>query len=681
MQFVYPSVLWGLLAVTVPIIIHLFNFRKYKKIYFTNVKLLKDIQHQSKSKSKLKELLILCCRCLAIACLIIAFAQPYLKDNKSTINTGKKFVSIYIDNSFSTNNISKQGPIFEIEKNKAREIVKTFNENDKIQIITNDFEGKHQRFLTKEDAISTIDELKISAATKKISQILNRQTEFINSSTNQNKIIYYLSDFQKNTFNKTEIKSDSTININLIPIIPQNTNNVFIDSCWFETPIQRKGIIQKLHIVIKNNGDNTIENGTAKLFINNIQIAITSYSIAQNSKTEKVFTFECKNNGFNFGKIKLEDYPITFDDELFFTFNATPLIKVISINNNEQNSSAFKALFEADSLFDYQAFNEKNINYSSIKQSNVLILNEIENITSGLLAEISTFIKENGSVIIIPNENCNIDNYSKLLNSCALPTFLTKDTSKYKAETIEMQSDFFDGVFEKINNQMNLPSFKTFYNLNTNLKSNYENLILAQNKAPVLIRNKNQKFPQYLFCTPINLTNSNFSKHALFVPIFYKMSFSSIKQQPLFYTLGNNTFIETNYNFNKSENPPIIKQKDSKFEFIPEFKLIETKKQLYIRNLDLNPGYYTINTKDSVLAAIAFNYNKLESDLSFYSIDELKNSITKLNQQNIHLFDHETTENISASINSQNALKLWKIFLILSVFFILIESLIIRLLK
>jgi hypothetical protein len=681
MQFVYPSVLWGLLAVTVPIIIHLFNFRKYKKIYFTNVKLLKDIKHQSKSKSRLKEIIILCCRCLAIACLIIAFAQPFIQNKNSNINTGKKFISIYIDNSFSTNNLSKEGPIFEIEKNKAREIVKSLNENDKIQIISNDFEGKHQRLLTKEDAVSAIDELKISSATKKTHQILNRQTEFLNSSTNQNKAIYYLSDFQKSSFINTEIKTDSTININFIPFFPQKTNNVFIDSCWFETPVQQKGIIQKLHVIIKNNGDNVIESGTAKLFINNIQIAINSYSIAQNGKTEKVFTFESKNNGYNYGKIKIEDFPITFDDELFFTFNSTPLIKVISINNNEQNSVALKSLFGVDSLFYYQAFNEKNINYTEIKQCNILILNELENISSGLLSEITQFIKDSGSLIIIPHENCKIENYNALLQNCLLPTFLKKDTINSKAEFIETKNDFFDGVFEKLNNQINLPSFNTFFYINSIVKSNYESLIIAQNNTPILIRNKNQKFPQYLFCTPLNIKTSNFSKHALFVPIFYKMCFSSLKQQPLFYTLDNNIILETNFDFNKLENPPTITQIDSKFEFIPEFKLIETKKQIFIRNLNLNPGYYTINTKDSIIGVIAFNFNKTESDLNFYNVDELQNEIIQLNQKNIHLYNLENTENISATLNSQNAFKLWKIFLILSVFFILIESLIIRLLK
>src|SRR3954468_9797392 len=163
MMFVYPLFLWALAAITIPIIIHLFNFRRYKKVYFTNVKFLKELQQESKSKSRLKELLILAARCLAIACLVLAFCQPFIPGTDSgIINTGAKAISLYIDNSFSMENVNKQGPLLEIAKSRAKEVIKAFGVADRFQVITNDFEGKHQRFQTKEDALSAVDEIKIS---------------------------------------------------------------------------------------------------------------------------------------------------------------------------------------------------------------------------------------------------------------------------------------------------------------------------------------------------------------------------------------------------------------------------------------------------------------------------------------------------------------------------------------
>ena len=67
MNFLFPTFLFGLSAIAIPIIIHLFNFRKYKKIYFTNVQFLKELKQESDSKSKLKEWIILLLRILAIS--------------------------------------------------------------------------------------------------------------------------------------------------------------------------------------------------------------------------------------------------------------------------------------------------------------------------------------------------------------------------------------------------------------------------------------------------------------------------------------------------------------------------------------------------------------------------------------------------------------------------------------
>jgi hypothetical protein len=202
MMFVYPAFLWALAAVSIPIIIHLFNFRRYKKVYFTNVKFLKEIQHQSKSKSRLREILVLLARCLAICCLVIAFSQPIIKDKNTVIvNSGSKAISIYLDNSYSMQNVNKQGPLLEVAKTKAKEIVKAFSNGDKFQIITNDFEGRHQRFNSKEDVLNIIDEIKISSSVRFFSDVFKRQSEFLKSSNLVNKNLFAISDAQKSTFN------------------------------------------------------------------------------------------------------------------------------------------------------------------------------------------------------------------------------------------------------------------------------------------------------------------------------------------------------------------------------------------------------------------------------------------------------------------------------------------------
>ena len=79
MSFAYPEFLFALAAISVPIVIHLFNFRRFKKVYFSDIRFLKDVEIETKSRNKLKNLLILLSRILAITFLVMAFAKPVIQ--------------------------------------------------------------------------------------------------------------------------------------------------------------------------------------------------------------------------------------------------------------------------------------------------------------------------------------------------------------------------------------------------------------------------------------------------------------------------------------------------------------------------------------------------------------------------------------------------------------------------
>ena len=77
MEFVHPEILWGLGALAIPIIVHLLNFRRYKRVAFSHVAFLQQVERQTRSTQRLKHLLVLLARLLAITGLVLAFAQPF----------------------------------------------------------------------------------------------------------------------------------------------------------------------------------------------------------------------------------------------------------------------------------------------------------------------------------------------------------------------------------------------------------------------------------------------------------------------------------------------------------------------------------------------------------------------------------------------------------------------------
>ncbi|MBL7913119.1 MAG: BatA and WFA domain-containing protein [Bacteroidia bacterium] len=683
MMFVYPAFLWALAAVTIPIIIHLFNFRRYKKVYFTNVRFLKELQHQSKSKSRLREILVLIARCLAIACLVLAFCQPVLFDKDTVItNTGAKAVSIYIDNSFSMENVNKQGPLLEIAKNKAKEIIKAFGNGDKFQIITNDFEGKHQRFNSKEDAINVIDEVKISSATRLYSDVLKRQTEFLGSSNLADQKVYALSDAQETTFNLNEIQNDTTVKVTLVPLKANEVNNIYIDTCWFETPLQQKGFIQKLHANIVNYGNTNLEIGSAKLFLNKQQIAISSFSVEANSKKEIQFTFECKKEGVNYGSIKIEDFPITFDDELFFAFNSKVNVSVCLINGKEQTQdNAIATLFKTDSLFKLNSFSEQAIDFGAFKTSDVVILNQLAELSTGLMAEVTKFTNTGGSVVFIPAQNANIPSYNQALTMLQMPNLVALDSSKLKVDKIELASKFYAGVFEKISDRLNLPLVTNHYKLARTNSMDFETILMLQNSDALFGLSRKDNALVYLFSVPLNEKCTNFPKHALFVPTFYQICFNSLKSVPLSYQASSNVVINIKNDLATADQPPHIKQVGGLLDVIPESRVLNNGLALYTQRQISLPGFFEVQRNTTLLLPLAFNYSRKESNLKCQDVEQLKKIIDDKAFKNIQLIE-DTSVDITGQIQQgAEGKKLWKIFIILTLLFIGIEIALLRFLK
>src|SRR6201999_3773847 len=184
MHFLYPAFLFALAALAIPVIIHLFNFRKYQKVYFSNVQFLKEVQEQQASRRNLKERLILLARLLTILFLVLAFARPFIP-GKNAVNSGKQqAVSIFVDNSYSMQALNKEGSLLDEAKRRAKEIASAYNINDRFQLLTQDFEGKHQRLLSRDEFNDAVDAVKISPQSRNLQQIVSRQQSLLNTQPN-----------------------------------------------------------------------------------------------------------------------------------------------------------------------------------------------------------------------------------------------------------------------------------------------------------------------------------------------------------------------------------------------------------------------------------------------------------------------------------------------------------------
>lgn len=705
MSFLFPSFLFALSAIAIPIIIHLFNFRKFKTVYFSNVRFLKEVKEETQAKSKLKHLLVLASRILAITFMVFAFAQPFIPAENNQLQTGDKAISIFIDNSFSMEAINENGTLLDEAKKHALEITSSFKPSDRFQLLTIDFEGRHQRFVNKEEFATLVEEIKISPATRNISEIISRQTDALQTIQVNNKISFIISDFQKSNFNINGTdtfhkKNDSSILFNFVAVRAAERGNVFIDSCWFETPVRQFDQVEKLHVHIKNVSDKDLENNSIKLFINDVQKTPGSFNVDKMSDTEVVLTFTVKKTeaSANYGnksnskimhcRVELNDFPITFDDTFYFSFELAKNIPVLCINASDKNiktseSPYLNKLFAADSLFNFKNAKEDNLDYSTLSGNKLIVLNELKTISSGLAQELKRFMSNGGSVLIFPNPDSDLNTYKDFLISVKANYYQQLDTLITKVDKINLDDLIYKEVFDKktfTGGNLYLPIVNKHYTFSKTTKSNEEYLLKLQNGDAFLSKYEVEKGKLYLSAAPLQTNFSNFTKHALFVPTLYQIAIFSQNTQPLSYTIGDNSIVESGAVMTDKKMLH-IKSLNTNFDFIPEYKIINSKTEINVHNQITASGNYNLFDDQDLLTGFAFNFNRVESDLKCLNDDELKEQVNNNNLKNIIVLNTDS-KNLKEYLSEvEQGKKLWKFCIILALLFLAAEVVLIRFMK
>ena len=387
----YPLFLIGLAAVGIPIAIHLLQLRRYRKVYFSNVEMLEELESENRRQRNLRQLLILAARILAIVFLVLAFCQPVIPDKEVHLESGSTTVSVYIDNSYSMECGGMDGSLIEAARQKAREIAAAYSPGTQFQLLTNEAVGSQFRWLSREEFLDAVDEVAVGASAS-LSSIGLRQNDFLHSAPGANRHAYVISDFQRST----------------------------VDSLAFNSPAYFRGAVVRVEARVRNDGDKTVEKQPLRLVIGNRQRAVTSVDIAAHSSATAQMVFSIQDDSLMQGYVETTDYPVTFDDRMYFSIPVTPQVPMLVISGKGENAF-LQRLFKGDSLVDYRQEPYDHMDYAHLTESRFIVLDELHSIPSGLAQSIAQFVKEGGTLLVIPGEGAETSSYNQLLASLRAP--------------------------------------------------------------------------------------------------------------------------------------------------------------------------------------------------------------------------------------------------------------------
>ncbi|WP_417558851.1 BatA domain-containing protein [Mesoflavibacter zeaxanthinifaciens] len=643
MQFKNPELLYALFLLLIPIIVHLFQLRKFKKEAFTNVAFLKQVQLQTRKSAVIKKWLILVIRMALLAAIIIAFAQPFTSKN-TTVNTTRETV-IFLDNSFSMQSKGAKG---ELLKRAIQDLISTVPENEKLSLITNDDAFRNTTLKSINNAVLAID---YATTPLDYEAAFLKSKKYFSDAENTIKNLVFISDFQ-NKGKPLSVPTDSTITTHLVHLKPVNTNNIVVDSLAItkQTPTYLE-----LTVYLKNNGK-TVTNLPVSFFNNEALLAKTAVSF----KNETTTGFTIPNNTVINGKVAITDTNLQFDNSLFFNINLPQPINVLSINE-EANDSFLKRIYTKDE-FNYIASTINELNYSSISSQNLIILNELSQIPSALSTAIQSFTNNGGVLIIIPNETIDLKSYNSFLANNNLNTFTAAVSSEKRLTTINYSHPIYsNGVFENEVSNFQYPKVNSYYKQALQSASK----VLQLEDGSSFLSEQNNR---YVFTAALNTNNSTFQSINLIVPTFYNIARRSLKRPNLYFTIGRENTFDVSTTLQQDR---ILTLENANDNIIPRQHYFNNKVSITTNETPTRSGIYTIKNKEEILNSVSYNYSRDESLLNYHDLSTLEGVVIAN--------DVSTVFNTIKNDYKVNAL--WKWFVIFAIILLIIELLILKYFK
>lgn len=672
MQFLYPAFLFALLSLAIPVIIHLFYFRRFKKVYFSNVRFLKEIKEETSSRSRLRNLIVLAMRLLALLFLVLAFAQPFIPQDVE-VKQGAKAVSIFVDNSFSMSALSQDVPLVDRAKQRAREIVEAYSVEDQFQVLTNDFEGRHQRLVSREDALALIDEIGVSPAVRELSKVLARQEQTLNSGKYTNQVAYIISDFQRNI---TDIGNyaDSTFEINLVPLQSVQERNISIDTAWFETPVQLLNQTDQLVVRVSNYSGENAENIRLSLQYEGQSKPVGELSVPANSTVSDTVPFTILRTGWHEARLQLTDYPVQFDDSYCLAFNVAEKIKVLNIYETAPNRY-LESAFAGISYFEAKSSPSRSLDYSRFSENQLIVVDGLRSISSGLAAELLQYARSGGNVLVFPANDADLMSYRSFLTAFPANELMAFENVERQVGNINTQEFVFNDVFENAGANLKLPVTKGNFKFTNYNNRKEEQLLSYRDGSSFLSKYPIERGHLYICAAPMNEEINNLPLNGeIFIPMLYKMALSSGQKRPIAYTLGVDEVVSADHRTTSTE--MVYKLKGLGEEFIPQQRIVGSTVFLTLNEEVKEAGFYQLFMQsDTILQKMAFNYNRKESELDYYNPTDLQAWVG----DNAKVIDINDNTVLTAKIEERSkGVTLWRWCVILALLFLAAEVLLLR---
>lgn len=599
MTFLRPEILTALILLALPIIVHLFEFRIFKPTAFSNLLFLENLKQEQHRYQKLKKWLILLLRLGYFTGIILAFALPTIPEQRNIKQDAPVYL-LYLDNSFSTTAKGPSGASLLSEtKEELYQWSKSLDGNQ-INWFTNDTQFPNQSI---NDFQQTI--LSLSASPRQLTPeqvALNAQRMFAQMGASNRHLIWFTDHQDWSVPSNLE-----GIELTLRSLIAADRTNI----CLEKASIDRTDPDQTRLSVLLSNQINEEQSITIRVYKEDELFTQTGTKLSPGQ--DKIVDFDLGTLNKFKGMVTIEDRGLGYDDTLYFNVPPQPKVKVLSIG--QKSNAILRSIFdENDFSYDQRALG--NLDFSLIKDQNLIVLDQLSSINNALLGALNEHLLSGGGLVIIPEIEA-LETSEQLLNEFKLGRIISSNRQSRRVIEINAKDPFYKAIFEQNVADFQYPIIGQSFNVNTQLST----LLSFDQGTPYLFGRDGI----YYFTGPITGPGTNFDQSPLSVITLIQLARQTQIFPELYYPTISESSIENQTN-NASKRSVlagtliadqvvILAQKSE--QIIPRQQQMQDYISVDFEGIDFNSGHYSARLDENEIGGFSFNHPRNESHGSF----------------------------------------------------------------
>lgn len=684
MNFLNPVTLFGIFAAAIPLLIHLLTRTKSRIIPFSSLRFLKQLENQQNRRLRLRQLLLLILRTCIILLLVLAFARPTLRGrlDSALVSDAKSTMALIIDNSISMNRIEAGNTLFDSAKASAEQIVDAMQSGDQVFLLTTtdtSSELSHQNFFDPVALKRAIAGLKINYRMTDFSAALTAAHHRLSQSSDVNKEIYLIADFQESGFHESAEISRPGVHAYAVVKNRKSDVNAALQSLTLKSTILQKGKIAEISAKVANTGRQAIDNVVLQLFVDDNMVAQTDFQLQPGGSAAKIMRFTLERDGFSSAFATIEDDDLLDDNRRDLAFCVPDYIRVgiagMSAVEMRYLQMALQPEQVATPFFQLATISPSELSREASKPYDVLICDNLDQADEEMAEALAQFIDRGGGVIFILGENTNIRSFNTVLSpKLKLPKLgemigtLNSGAFSFSLGEVDLAHPLFSGVFEQEESSFAKPLFR--FAISLQQLNDIDVILRYSNGDPFLFEKKRETGRILVITSTLQPQFTDITHRTIFAPLISGL---------VGYAGAGGIFSPQQVNTGEMLRQKIPQEKiNSSFEIVrpdQQFDRVNATMTgngawLYYSQTDL-PGVYKLLADGTVLQQWTVALDPQESNFSPIGLDALRKqySLTPLPA------DADLPDFIKAQ---RQGTELWKWFIGLALILLVVEMLIYR---